>query len=140
MNEARMSHLTTIQSQIKFPQEILTAANALGITVIQQAKARFYAGSSDVCDFVLQLPGRYDLGLKRMADQTYHFVCDEEVLSEVENERNRDALRILGKGAGRFLQEYQAAVARKQAQKAGLTYHRHTLSDGTLQIRLTGRA
>ncbi|GJL61687.1 MAG: hypothetical protein NPIRA04_03410 [Nitrospirales bacterium] len=135
-----MSHLTTIQSQIKFPHAILDAAKALGITVIQQAKARFFAGSSDMCDFVLQLPGRYDLGLKRMVDQTYHFVCDEEVLSETENVRNGDALRILGKRAGRFLQEYQAAVALEQAREAGLTYQRNTLSDGTLQIRLTGRS
>ena len=134
-----MSHLTTIQSQIKFPQEIFTAAQALGISVMQKAKARFYAGSSDVCDFVLQLPGRYDLGLKLMADQTYHFVCDEEVLSETENVRNSDALRVLGKRGGRFLQEYHAAVAMTQARQAGLIYQRNTLSDGTLQIRLAGR-
>ena len=134
-----MSHLTTIQSQIKFPQEILTAAKALRITVIQQAKARFYAGSSEVCDFVLQLPGRYDLGLKRMADQTYHLVCDKEVLSDTENERNHDALKILGPRAGRFLQEYEAAVAFAQAQHAGLMYHRTSLSNGTVEIRLTER-
>ncbi|GJL49227.1 MAG: hypothetical protein NPIRA01_04540 [Nitrospirales bacterium] len=135
-----MSHLTTIQSQIKFPEAILQAAHALGITVSHQAKARFYAGHSEPCEYVLQLPGKYDLGLKLMPDHTYHFVCDEEVLSETENVRNGDAMRVLGKRAGRFLQEYQAAVAFKQAQEAGLTFQRHTLSNGTLQIRLTGRS
>ncbi|GJL53109.1 MAG: hypothetical protein NPIRA02_02410 [Nitrospirales bacterium] len=135
-----MSHLTTIKSQIKFPDAILHAAQVLGVSVVQRAKARFYSGYSEPCDYVLQLPGRYDLGLKLMPDGTFHFVCDEEVLSDTENIRNGDALRILGKRGGRFLQEYQAAVALKQARKAGLTYHRTSLSDGTLQIRLTGRS
>ncbi len=135
-----MSHLTTIRSQIKFPEAILHAARSLGVPIAQQAKARFYAGLSESCDYVLQLSGKYDLGLKRMPDHTYHFVCDEEVLSETENVRNSDALRILGIKAGRFLQEYQAAVAQKQAEQAGFTYQRTTLSDGTLQIRLMERA
>lgn len=135
-----MSHLTTIKSQIKFSDAIIEAAQALGLSVAQRTTARFYAGNSETCDYVLQLPGRYDVGLKRMSDNTYHFVCDEEVLSETENIRNAESLRILGIKAGRFLQEYQAAVARKEAERAGLTYQRTTLSDGTLQIRLTGRA
>ena len=135
-----MSHLTTIKSQVKFPDAILQAAQVLGVTVVQREKARFYSGYSEQCDYVLQLPGRYDLGLKQMPDGTFYFVCDEEVLSDTENVRNGEALRILGRRAGRFLQEYQAAVVLKQAREAGLTYHRTTLSDGTLQIRLTERS
>ncbi len=135
-----MSHLTTIKSQIKFPDAILSAAQVLGVSVVQRAKARFYSGYSEPCNYVLQLPGRYDLGLKQMPDGTFHFVCDEEVLSDTENVRNSDALRILGKRGGRFLQEYHAAVAMTQARQAGLIYQRNTLADGTLQIRLTGRS
>lgn len=143
-----MSHLTTVETQIEHPDAIRLAAETLGVQLQVDAIPRFYYGvraatseaaraiaerEAQVCDFVLVLPGAYDLGLKRQADGRYAFVCDSELLSGRYGQAD-PGRQLLGDHGSRFLQEYAAATATLWAQGQGYAVDRTLLASGDVEL------
>jgi len=133
-----MSHLTTVKSVLKDEECIRAAAKEIGVDVIERAAPRFYFSGSErdvMCDLVLKLPGRYDLGLKRNAENAFDFVCDNELLSGNFG-RGSEGRQLLGEQAGRLKQEYAVAVAMKQARLKGTSATRTVRDDGYVVVSL----
>lgn len=117
-----MSHLTTIRTAFVSREGLFGAAEALGHPLIEGGQARYFSGLSGPCDFLMKLPGRYDLGFV-LKDGAYSAVCDSEVLTGSYG-RNDAARQILGENLARFKQEYASAVTKQFARKSGFTYTR----------------
>jgi Protein of unknown function (DUF1257) len=86
---------------------------------------------SPVCEYVLKLHGRYDLGLKKQADGTYSFVADEELIggkSGTDGFGRADAGRkILGEDCRRLKQEYAFYLLQAEARRKGRQIQRLNL-------------
>jgi len=133
-----MSHITTVKTAFRLPDAIQLAAATLKVPLAEQVPVRFYAGpTQEIYPYVLQLPGRYDLGFALQPDGTYTLIGDEEIFSEQENSRNRDARDHLGPQAQWLHREYQVGVAALVAQQHGYQMARLTREDGWTQIVLT---
>ena len=52
----------------------------MGLTLERGGDVRYYSGTTPA-DYVIKLPGRYDLGFKQQADGSFAYVCDSELLS-----------------------------------------------------------
>lgn len=136
-----MSHITTVQCEIKDLAAAEEAAKALGCSVEHGTKPRYwgttYGGGSEAkaCDLVVKLPGKYDLGIIAKEDGTYSFMCDNELLAGSFG-RNDAGRTLMGENAGRFRQEYAAAVAMKAARKKGIPAFRKVREDGNVVITL----
>jgi hypothetical protein len=138
-----MSHICTVQAEIRDLGAAEEAAKALGCTVEHGTKPRYwgsmYGGGveSKSCDLVVKLPGKYDLGIFKKADGTYGFMGDNELFSGSFG-RNDAGRVLLGDNAGKFRQEYAAAVAMKAARKKGIAAFRKVREDGNVVITLRG--
>ena len=135
-----MSHLTTVHTQIRSIEALQLACAALGVSLTQGGRARFYAGHSEACDYVITLPGRYDLGLTyQQASGTYAFVADAELLEGPVHARNQPGRQILGERGQRLRQEYAYAVFQLEARRKGLQLARQVQPNGTIRVVLQGR-
>jgi hypothetical protein len=136
-----MSHIATVKCEIKDLAAAEEAAKALGCIVEHGTKPRYWGtqygngGEAKVCDLVVKLPGKYDLGLFKNADETYSFMSDNELMSGSLG-RNDAGRVLLGENAGKFRQEYAAAVAMKAARKKGIPAFRKVREDGNVVITL----
>jgi Protein of unknown function (DUF1257) len=143
MEDKTLSHLCHVQTQLKDPKALEAAAKALGVELVQNATARFYFGVSPVCEYVLKLPGRYDLGLKKQADGTYSFVADEELIggrSGTDGYGRADPGRkILGEDCRRLKQEYAYAILAAEARRKGRQIQRQELPNGQIRVIMQGR-
>jgi Protein of unknown function (DUF1257) len=129
-----------VQTQLRDPDAIKAAAKALGIEFVEQGLARLYGGEySSECDFVLRLPGRYDLGLKKNAAGTYDFVCDAWLLEGRWAEgANHPGTKSIGLNGSRLKQEYAYAILQAEARRKGRTIQRQELPNGRIRVTLTG--
>lgn len=123
-----MSHFTSITTSIKDMEALKTAAGALGLSVVENSKARGYAGQKIKADFVIQLKGPYDIALIKQPNDTYEIVTDWWG-GHVEKE--------VGPKAGQLLQNYGVACAMKVAKERGLEVQHEKMSDGTIRIVAT---
>jgi len=134
-----MSHLTTVHTQIRSIEALQLACAALEVSLTQGSRARFYAGHSEPCDYVITLPGRYDLGLTyQQASGTYAFVADMELFTGSFGRRD-PGRQLLGEQASRLKQEYAYAVLQLEARRKGLQIARQTQPNGTIRVVLQGR-
>lgn len=135
-----MSHLATVTTRITDLSALQQAAHALRCSLQTGGQARFYGGLSEPCDYVLALPGRYDLGFKRQSDGSFSFVADEELLGGRSGTdgfgRNDPGRKLIGENGGILLQQYALAVVTKHAQSQQLTMSTEKLPDGRIKIVL----
>jgi len=138
-----MSHLTTVKTEIRSVEALREACTALGLTLQEGGRVRFYEGESDPVDFYVQLPGRYDLGFMRQADGTYGFVADEELIGGRSGTddygRGDPGRQILGEDCRRLKREYSYAVLQAEARRKGLQIRRQDQPNGHIKVVLTGR-
>lgn len=137
-----MSHITEVKTLIKDAQAIEDAAKKLDCKLDTNAQPRYYGSAyggreSKSCDYVLRLPGKYDLGLKKNAGGTYDFVADNELFSGSFG-RDDASRRFLGEDASRFRQEYAASVAMRAARRKNVSVFRSQREDGAVVITLRG--
>ncbi len=71
-----MSHFSTIKTQITDVEILIKSLQDLGFTVQTNAQVRGHNGLRLQADVVAVLPGHYDLGWTRNADETYDLVAD----------------------------------------------------------------
>jgi hypothetical protein len=138
----KISHLTTVVTQFRDPAAIKAAAKALGIEVVENAKARFFMGMSQTCDLVLKLPGRYDLGMLRQPNGTYSFVCDEELIGGKYGTdgfgRGDAGRKLIGEEGRRLKQEYALAILQAEARRKGRTLRTEQLKNGSIRVVMSG--
>lgn len=139
-----MSHLVDVKTQLKNIEALKLACQALGVELHQGGRARFYSGHSEECDYLINLPGRYDLGFKRQTDDTYAFVCDEELIGGPHGTdgygRGDAGRKIIGENASRLRQAYSYGMLQLEARRKGLSISKTTLQDGRIRVLLSGRS
>lgn len=135
-----MSHIVQGKSQIVDIECLRAALDAMGLKLQVGGKPRYYYSGSTVygdeaieCDYVVPLPGRYDLGLKKQTDGSYSFVCDSELLSGSYG-RGSEGRALLGENASKLINEYVYAAAQMDAAISGEVVTREMGADGTQYI------
>ena len=131
-----MSHLKINTTQIRDEAVLAEVAKALNLPFTQNAKCRFYHDSVDV-DYVMTLPGMYDLGFKKNQDGSFNVIADEE-LFDGSSSRAKQGSAIIGKNASTIKHEYGFQLARSIAAKKGGQVKREILADGRVKLTVTG--
>lgn len=139
-----MSHVATIELEIKDLDALRKAGEALGLVWSEKKTYRWYGRSvgdtplppgmteADLgkCDFCLSIPGNaeaYELGVVRKADGTYTLAWDYW-------NKGFGLQDCIGKGGAKIRQEYAVEVARKQLARAGRQVQVVRQTDGSIKI------
>ena len=99
----------------------------LGLTLLQNTKARGYYENKTKGDYVVQLKGPYDIALNKQADGTFGLTADLWN-GHVEEE--------VGQGYGKLLQLYGVHKATIEARKKGLSELRRQQPNGSIKLVL----
>jgi len=134
-----MSHLVKGQSKITDIDVLRQALQNMGLGLRNGGRPRFYYDQSEAgidCDYVVPLPGKYDLGLKmNESTGTYDMVCDSELLSGSYG-RGSEGRKILGENAEKLVNEYAWVAAQQEAAQNNYAAARSYEADGTQVIIL----
>src|SRR5882724_10954235 len=120
-----MSHFTTIKTQIKDIEALRSACGEMGFSLMQNAQARGYAGSTRSGDYVIRLSGPYDIAVNRSPEGGYELTTDWWQ-GHVEKEA--------GANFGKLLQIYGVHKATAEARKKGLSVLRRARQDGSIKL------
>ena len=143
-----MSHIVQVKTEFNDPDALRAAVDAcaelagVDVTLGGAGKVRFYfEGTLDEdnrADYVIKLPGRYDIGFKQNADGTLTVISDSEALSG-HYRRGDDASRILGENLGLLRQEYTHAKMMAMCSARGQVMQRgERQKDGSFLITIQG--
>jgi hypothetical protein len=123
-----MSHIIKKECNMKDTAAMKLAAEKLGIAVLENAVPRYYGTNmggreSQPCDLVLQLPGRYDLGIQQGSDGAFRFVCDSELLTGNYG-RSDQGRAMIGEHAENLMTAYGEAETELLLMSYGLAFTR----------------
>lgn len=125
-----MSHFTTIKTQIKDIEDLRSACQEMGLTLLQNTEARGYYENKIKGNFVIQFKGPYDIAVNKQPDGTFGMTAD---LWEGHVEKE------VGQGYGKLLQLYGVHKASIEARKKGLSVMRRpNKQDGSIKLILMG--
>ncbi len=125
-----MSHISTIQTQIRNLDALRAACEDLHVRLIDGGQVQGYYRGMARADYRIELPGtRYQVGVVRQQDGTYALQADFWG-GHVE--------RTLGKGYGLLLQRYGLHVITHEAKRRGKAISATQLPDGRIQVRIAG--
>ena len=124
-----MSHFTEIKTQIKDIEALRLAVQELGLTLLQNAKARGYYDNQTKGDYVIRLKGPYDIALNKQPDGTYGLTADLW---------NGHIEKEVGSKYGKLLQLYGVHKATLEARKKGLSVLRKPQQNGGIKLLLMG--
>jgi hypothetical protein len=140
-----MSHLVKKGCNLNDIAVLIDAALRLGWQIDQHAKAKFFSGYSELCDYVFSLTGelndrgesiKYQIGVTQEGGKIQlHYdnaMNSREVLFG--DEEDACTQRIIGK----LKASYQIVQTRKFAQKKGYRLHEKVLENGKVVLRLGG--
>ena len=116
-----MSHLVTIQTQLRDPTAITAACRRLGLPAPVQGTARLYSG--EAIGLLVQLPGWQYPAVIETTDGSIRFDIFEGAWG------NRQEL-------DRFLQTYAIEAVRLAGQKKGYVLSEQQLADGSVKLQL----
>lgn len=122
-----MSHIVKVEIEVKDPDAIRAACKDLGYELSSNDRARGYNNSTFEADYVMRLPGPYDVGFVKAGDG-YDLKCDL-YQGHVEN--------ALGKNLNRFRQAYATQKTLIEARRKGYSARQVTQDDGSVQIRIS---
>jgi hypothetical protein len=120
-----MSHFTTIKTQIKDIQALRSACDELGLSLVQNGKARGYSTNKTKGDYVIRLKGPYDIALNQQPDGSFGITAD---LWEGYVEKG------VGKNYGKLMQLYAVHKAMREARKKGHLTRRSQQNDGSIKL------
>jgi len=120
-----MSHFTTIKTQIKDIQALRSACDELGLSLVQNGKARGYSTNKTKGDYVIRLKGPYDIALTQQPDGSFGITADLWE-GHVEEE--------VGKNYGKLMQLYAVHKAMREARKKGHLTRRSQQQDGSIKL------
>jgi Protein of unknown function (DUF1257) len=127
--EIRMSHFTTITTQIRDPAALREACRELGVELLENTTARGYNSNTHRGDYVIRLKCPYDVALNRQQDGSYGLTCDWWD-GHVERE--------LGPSYSTLFQLYGVHKAQAEARRKGYTTRRQSLADGSIKLTIGG--
>jgi Protein of unknown function (DUF1257) len=132
-----MSHLSTVQSQFRDPAALRAAAKALGLELLTGGRARGYGGTLyPEADYLIKLPGPFDLAFRRQADGTYAMECDGGLMRGWYG--SEAGMAAIGKDANRLKVEYSFAVLQAEARRKGRQIQRQELPNGRVRVIMSG--
>jgi len=120
-----MSHFTTIQTQIKDLEALKSACAEMGLTVLENAKARGYYEANTNGDLVIKLKGPYDIAVQKQPNNTYGLTADLW---------NGHVEQEVGPGYGKLLQLYAVHKAMIEARRKGHLVTRHNKPSGEIKL------
>lgn len=128
-----ISHIVEKKSAITDLGYVKQVCARLHLPVEHDAVPRYYynAGEASVCDLVIRLPGKYDLGLKLMGDASYAVVSDTELLSGSFGAGD-PGRRLLGDNAALLLQGYNECKVEEMLMQSGISFTRTVDADGVV--------
>jgi hypothetical protein len=122
-----------------------SAAKDLGLELTEKGQVRYYFGTKEA-DYVLKLPGRYDLGFVKQPDGSYQFLADNELIggkSGTDGYGRADAGRkVLGENCQNLYQRYRYRQFERRARERGLSVTergRNERGDLLLEVQQYGR-
>ena len=124
-----MSHWLKVQTEIRDLNVLEEALHNLNpdIKLVQNVKARGYSGKT--FEWVIRLPGLYDVGLTRPLGFASSEVWEPEAdmwMGHVE--------RVLGRNCEKLVQEYATVMLERQARRKGYMTRREKQDDGTMKL------
>jgi hypothetical protein len=131
-----MSHLSIVSTTIRDIQALKEAAKALGLELKTGGQVRGYGGERyKETDYMIELPGPFDLGFRKQANGTYTMECDGGLMQGWYN--SEAGMTKIGRNAGRLKQEYAYAILQAEARRKGRTVQRQNV-DGKIRVTMTG--
>lgn len=137
-----MSHIATVDVEIKDLDALAKAAKACGLEFVTDAKTfRYYSGRRAPCSHALRVPGNdkaYEIGVVKRADgKSYELQYDpfsrgNGMMDLVSSESDKHKQKL-----GRLLQAYSTAVARKEMMKAGYRVSEKVDAKGVVRLVCT---
>jgi hypothetical protein len=125
----KMSHFTTIQTQVRDLDALRAALGELGVTLLANTDARGYAANKLKGDYVIRLKGPYDIALNKTPDDSYGLTTDWWD-GHVEKE--------VGSQFGRLLQLYGVHKTMIESRKKGHMVQRKAQKDGSIKLVIGG--
>lgn len=123
-----MSHIVRSKSEIRKLNYAKAAAIRLGLQVEENAVPRYYytgsgtyGNEAKVCDLVIKLPGKYDLGIKADGKGGYIYECDSELLSGSFGQRDAGR-QLLGDNAAKLMLTYNEIKTEDALMMAGISF------------------
>jgi len=129
-----MSHFVTVDVEITSIEALKRAVEKLGYRLQSNAYCRGWSGQTQKCDYVVPLPGPYDLG----------FILQDKTYVPVGDFYNGHIARYLGNGQrgtrneiGKLLQQYAVEEVLIEAQQNGMSWTTKQDEAGNIVIELT---
>lgn len=124
-----MSHVSKLRAAISDLVCLETAANQINMDFDRNAtQFRSYGGQMSKCEGKLSVIGNkdaFEMGVEKKADGNYGLLWDNYG-------GGQGLVNVVGKGATKLLDEYQAALFTKHMAAKGMRVRRTTKEDGTL--------
>ena len=124
-----MSHFTSIKTQITDIAALRSACQELNLNLREKGRARGYNGRHHKGDWVIVLPGPYDIALNQQPDGAFGLTTDWW---------GGSVAQAVGENYGKLLQLYGVHKASAEARKRGLSVARQARTDGSIKLVLTG--
>jgi hypothetical protein len=121
----KMSHFTTIKTQITDIEALRSACQELGLTLLNNTEARGYLGNMLKGDHVIQLKGPYDIAVNKQQDGSFGLTSDLW---------NGHVEQEVGPGYGKLLQLYAVHKAMREARRKGHMVTRSQKQDGAIKL------
>lgn len=142
-----MSQIIEVQPEERITdiEALKSAAKDLGLELQEKGQVRYYYGAKSA-DYVLKLPGKYDLGFIKHTDGSYQFLADNELVggrSGTDGYGRGDAGRkVLGENCQNLYQRYRYRQFERRAKARGLSVTergRNERGDLLLEVQRYGR-
>jgi hypothetical protein len=131
-----MSHLAVVQTTINNIEALKAADKALGLELKTGGQVRGYGDTRyKETDYMIELPGPFDLGFRKQADGTYTMECDGGLMQGWYG--SEAGMAKIGRNAGWLKQEYAFAILQAEARRKGRTVQRQNV-DGRIRVTMTG--
>ena len=143
-----MSQFITVKPEEKIADldALKAAAKDLGLELVEKGQVRYYSGTK-AADWVLKLPGKYDLGFVKQPDGSYAFAADNELIggrSGSDGYGRADAGRAaLGENCAKLYQRYRYRQFERKATAQGLRVRQREVTRTgalVLEVQRYGRA
>lgn len=116
-----MSHFTKLTAEIKDLEVLTSAVQKMGFSIAQNADCRYFYGK-EKRDFVIKLPGRYDVAVNRENSNKYSLEADF-FAGEVS--------KYLGSNCNILMQQYSAEKVKIEAFQRGLNVTEESTLEST---------
>ena len=132
-----MSHLSTVTTKIKDIQALREAAKALGLELKTGGRVRGYGGVLyNETDYMIALPGPFDLGFRKQADGTYAMESDGGLMEGWYD--SEAGMAKIGRNAGLLKQNYALAILQADARRKGRQVKTEKMPNGSLRVVMSG--